>query len=357
MDEATVHTLTAIFALTHQVAVTAEDVAAVEQAGTPLSPELWREMTALFRGDGGRSGGALNLGAPGPIYRWLAVADEAAFQVAIIEAFARDGSELARLADAIEDVGAPAHDGVRFQITVAWCARAERLLAGGEATPGPAIEATEQAIAHCPPDDGWRRRLYEALAAASREAGDEARAAEARRRAEALEGSLVGPSIGAHAASARLLSILWCRAHDTLLLDAERGLDPDVAAAPELWRSVRAAIDEGRISDVPLSGTRASFATRARTRPTPGRSSRVSFTTRAGIGTRLPARAALSAGYDELAGSALLARIPRGLGPEGREESRALARQALEAHATGGGLEEEERADLERIGSEGDVKG
>ena len=72
-----------------------------------------------------------------------------------------------------------------------------------------------------------------------------------------------------------------------------------------------------------------------------------------------PARAACSVGYDEPAASALLARILRGLGSEGREESRALARQALESHAAGGGLEEAERAELERIagGGDGDVGG
>ena len=70
-----------------------------------------------------------------------------------------------------------------------------------------------------------------------------------------------------------------------------------------------------------------------------------------------PARNARSAGYDELAGSALLARILRGLGSEGREESRALARQALAADAAGGGLDKAARAELERIAGEGQGDG
>lgn len=67
-----------------------------------------------------------------------------------------------------------------------------------------------------------------------------------------------------------------------------------------------------------------------------------------------PARAARSAGYDEPAASALLARTLHGLGSEGREESRALARRALEANAACGGLEEAERAELGRFAGEGD---
>ena len=55
----------------------------------------------------------------------------------------------------------------------------------------------------------------------------------------------------------------------------------------------------------------------------------------------------------EPAASALLARTLRGLGSEGREASRALARQALEAHAAGGGLEEAERVELEWIAERG----
>ena len=66
-----------------------------------------------------------------------------------------------------------------------------------------------------------------------------------------------------------------------------------------------------------------------------------------------PARAAVAAGYEEPAASGLLARVLRGLGCEGREESRALARRALEAHLAGGGLEDAERAELERIAGEG----
>ena len=68
-----------------------------------------------------------------------------------------------------------------------------------------------------------------------------------------------------------------------------------------------------------------------------------------------PARAAVAAGYDERAASVLLARILRGLGSEGRGESRALARRVLEAHAAGGGLEQAERAELEQIAGEGEA--
>ena len=70
-----------------------------------------------------------------------------------------------------------------------------------------------------------------------------------------------------------------------------------------------------------------------------------------------PARAARSAGYEETAASALLARILRGLGSEGREQSRALAGEALAAHAARGGLDEAARAELERIAGEGEGDG
>ena len=58
--------------------------------------------------------------------------------------------------------------------------------------------------------------------------------------------------IANHAASVRLLLIFWCITHDALLFDPERVLYPVIRVSPDVWMSVRAAIDEDRLGDVPV---------------------------------------------------------------------------------------------------------
>ena len=87
--------------------------------------------------------------------------------------------------------------------------------------------------------------------------GDEAREAHARARIEVLRGNH-GQVDGlsrhdlVRIAVARVLSILWCRAHGAYQLRSELTLDSHLVAGPDLWSSVLAAVEAGRPEHIPI---------------------------------------------------------------------------------------------------------
>ena len=74
MESATVHVLTALYALAHRLALAPEDAAEVERHAGALSPELWRETKGLLReADHHGAGTSLDVGFTPLILRWLDV--------------------------------------------------------------------------------------------------------------------------------------------------------------------------------------------------------------------------------------------------------------------------------------------
>ena len=257
MHTATVSLLTALHALSHRIALTSGETAVVEAIGGSLTPDLWKQTLGLLREAQGRDGPLdLDLGYTEFIFSWLGVADESAFVerfgIGVREAFAADASRLYRVARAVDNPRALVLEAVRCQIAVTWCDRVNFLLEGLPETAPAAFEALEAALVHCPPDEAWHARLYEALAKAAAAAGDHYREVNAIARLSVLRGHAGPMDELARIGAARLLSILWCRAHGGYELSVERRLDPQVPADPALWRAVRDAIDTGRLDQIPI---------------------------------------------------------------------------------------------------------
>ena len=254
-----VEVLTALYALHHGLSVTTAERQALSAAGQSLSPSLWRHTVGLLREADGLEGLELDLGFTLAVLTWLGYPDEAAFRArhgcTVSAALARDGGRLWRLARILEGSGSPVLDGELCALTTVWCDRADRLLDNLKANAPAAREAILEALRHCPPAEDWQERLSGALervdrilasvrGASSRSGGDEAVCPP--------DGWAPLDTVVPHAAAAALLSILWSVSRDTLLLDAERGLDRHIPRSVEVWGAVQAAVAEGRIDDIPL---------------------------------------------------------------------------------------------------------
>ena len=80
MHPATVHLLTAFFALCHRLALTEDDKSALETEGASLSTKLWRATAGLVaEADQGAPGTRVDIGFGPLLLRWLGVGDEAGF--------------------------------------------------------------------------------------------------------------------------------------------------------------------------------------------------------------------------------------------------------------------------------------
>ena len=254
-----VEVLTALYALHHGLSVTTAERQALSAAGQSLSPSLWRHTVGLLREADGLEGLELDLGFTLAVLTWLGYPDEAAFRArhgcTVSAALARDGGRLWRLARILEGSGSPVLDGELCALTTVWCDRADRLLDNLKANAPAAREAILEALRHCPPAEDWQERLSGALervdrilasvrGASLRSGGDEAVCPP--------DGWAPLDTVVPHAAAAALLSILWSVSRDTLLLDAERGLDRHIPRSVEVWGAVQAAVAAGRIDDIPL---------------------------------------------------------------------------------------------------------
>ena len=249
MQPATVYLLTAFFALTHRLALTADDEAALERCGAALSSKLWRATVGLLaEADRGAPGTSLDIGFEPLLHRWLGVEDVAAFVevhgLSMADALERDRGALGPLAEAIES--GDGSEAVRDLVSHAWASRAARLMGGLPGTAGAVVEALDRAIEGCPWPAARRRGIFEAMALASEALGDWGRAQAARQWIDRLD---TEDAFGYIAAQALL--VLWCVFHDELLLSSERGLDPGIDPSPAGWARVRATLKKGRHEDVP----------------------------------------------------------------------------------------------------------
>ena len=247
-----VEILTALYSLNHGVGVTTAERQALSVAGQSLSPAMWRHTVGLLREADGLEGLEFDLGFTPAVLTWLGYPDEAAFRArhgcTVSAALARDGGQLWRLARILEGSGSPVLDGELCSLTTVWCDRADRLLDDARNNALAAREAILQAMRHCPPVEDWRERLSGALERVDRILASV-------RGVEAVcppDGWAPLDTPVPHAATATVLSILWCVSRDTLLLDAERGLDRHISRSVEVWGAVQAAVAAGRIDDIPL---------------------------------------------------------------------------------------------------------
>ena len=256
---AAVHVLTALHALAHALALTAEDAAEVERWGAGLGPPEWRRTAERLQElDWGVPATGLDPGLHPLVLRWLGLADEGAFVEAfghgLIEALEGCRGRLAELARAVESGGRSAPGALGCLVTIAWSRRGSFLLSGLPDTARAAVEALERALEHArtPPD--FRRTVYRALAVASDACGDVERAERARGRlvASAVEGELGGAKAPELAASALVLSAIFAITDGELLLGPERGADPAIEPGRETWARVRDAVRSGRIAEVPI---------------------------------------------------------------------------------------------------------
>ena len=250
MQPATVHLLTAFFALAHRLALTADDEAALDRDGACLSPKLWRaSVELLHEADRGAPGTRVDIGFEPLLLDWLGVDDEAAFveafELGMAGALERDRGALGPLAKAIERGAGP--EELRDFVSHVWAARAARLMGELPETAGAVVEALDRAIDGCPCSAPRRRSLFEAMAVASEALGDWGRVQDARRWIARLDQEDALAYV-----AAQVVFILWCVTGDRLLLGFERGLDPGIESSPDGWARARAALDKGRYEDIPV---------------------------------------------------------------------------------------------------------
>ena len=259
MQPATVHLLTAFFALAHRVALSAGDEAALEPRGACLSPKLWRATVELLHeADRGAPGTRVDIGFEPLLLRWLGVDGEPAFAEAfglgIADALERDRGALGPLAKALESGAGPKE--LRDAVSHVWAARALRLTGELPGTARAVVEALDRAIEGCPWPATRRRSLFEVMALASEALGDWTRAQDARRWIARLDEEDALACV-----AAQVVLVLWCITRDRLLLGFERGLDPGIEPSPAGWARVRAALENGRHEDVPVpAGTFAAWS-------------------------------------------------------------------------------------------------
>ena len=260
MEIATTHLLTALYSLSHRIALTAEDVAELDREAPCLSPELWQATRQLLaEADRGAAGTTLDIGFMPLVLRWLGLADEdafgAEFGVGVVEALGRDLGCLAEIAGALERPWVPGAEALGVQLTLAWSRRGVGLMQARPRAASAAVEALERAVVHYPcVDDAQYRQLLESVVIACEACGDRERLGIVQRQIQAFdrEAESRAELAEVHAAAALILSILWCITHDQLLLDAERGIEPWVRPSPEVWAQVRVSIEADDLDGVPI---------------------------------------------------------------------------------------------------------
>ena len=259
MATATTHVLIALYAHSHRIGLTAEDVAELDRDAPCLSPALWQATKELLvDADRGPDGTTLDLGFLPLVLRWLGLADEdafvAEFGVGVAESIEHDRGRLAEIAGALESPGAPGSEELGLQLTVAWTRRGMVLMQARPQAAAAAVEALERAVVHYPREDAQYRQLLESVVLACEACGDWERQGivhgqiqdfdrEVESRAELAE---------VHTTAALVLSIIWCVAHDDFLLADERGIEPWVHPSPEVWARVRASVEAGDLEGVPI---------------------------------------------------------------------------------------------------------
>ena len=260
MEIATTHLLTALYSLSHRIALTAEDVAELDRDWPCLTPELWKATRELLgEADRGAAGTTLDIGFMPLVLRWLGLADEdafgAEFGVGVVEALGRDLGCLAEIADALESPRVPGSEALGVQLTLAWSRRGVGLMQARPRAASAAVEALERAVVHYPcVDDAQYRQLLESVVIACEACGDweRHRAVQGQIQACDREAESRAKLSESYTNAALVLTILWCVCHDDFVLAAERGIEPWVRPSPEVWDRVRASIEAGDFEGVPI---------------------------------------------------------------------------------------------------------
>ena len=237
MEPLTVHTASALHALQHRAALTRAERHAVDAHPAPLVPPLRLGAARL------PDAATLELAL-----LWCGLAPEPEAMRRVAEALRRDRARLGALAAALGGDACALTGAEARTVRDARCAllteRALRIactapLAEADACTGALAVALETA----PPASPDLAHVCELLLALYRTHGDDARARHAVERIERLA-QAHGVAADAHPhvpAAALVLSILWCITHRTMLLPAERGLDPHVEPTAEGWNHIRTA--------------------------------------------------------------------------------------------------------------------
>ncbi|MCY4453615.1 MAG: hypothetical protein OXC01_16865 [Immundisolibacterales bacterium] len=255
----TAHVITACHALSHRIALRAEEVALLDEQGQALTPAFWCETKAMFAlADQADGPFELDLGFSSLIYRWLGLQDESEllhrFGMTISEALALDSGNLAALASSLEQGQRSGGESLALPISHAWSARASRLMDDLPETGELVLLTLERALDGCPWEPDWIRPLFEALVHVASQVGDESRERQARKMLATIDAEVSSrePAPFLVGVAAQLLTSLWCIAHKGLLLQDERTLFPGINPSHETWDRVGAAIKEGGVDTIPI---------------------------------------------------------------------------------------------------------
>ena len=257
MELATAHTLTALYALSHRIALTPDEIAHLDGRGVALTPQVWRETKAMLKAfDQSPEPATLDLGFQRFVYQWLGVAHDEAFRErygvsAVEEAFAKNRGLTAVLAGVVD--GSPGRPQEFYQLPLvhAWSDRATRLMDGLPESGSLVIATLERAIDLCAGHPRRLRPLCEAIVHVADLIGDEPRGGAARTMLETIERETSSAS-SRRVAATQLLTALWLLTHEGDLLASERLSEPDIHATPATWDKVARALHDGRIDDIPV---------------------------------------------------------------------------------------------------------
>ena len=185
MEHLTAATLVALHSLCHRIALTPEEIQAVANRGSVLSPALWREAVRMLEtADAAGDGSSVDLGFAALVHHCLGLRDEdqclERYGLCVADALARDCGHLAITALVVAGQKSPSAREttvVRPWVIQAWCDRAYRLEASGRVeTRGALIGALEWILDACPPGEPSTENLRTQFVRLCREAGDPDRA-------------------------------------------------------------------------------------------------------------------------------------------------------------------------------------
>ena len=259
MHIATAHVLTSLYALAHRVALTPDEIAHLDERGSTLTPEVWRETKDTLRAFDQAPGQTdLELGFTPLVLMWLGLADEAAFVeryggVGVDEAFARDRGLTAVLAHVLEGGQGQPHEAYALPLSHAWSGRAVRLMDHLPDTGSLVISTLERAIDGSPWDPQRLRPLFEGIVHVADLIGDEKSLSTARRMLETIDREAAPSECDTFlvTASTQLLTALWLITHEGHLLEMERGLALDIEPNLETWDAAVRAVRNGSV-DIPM---------------------------------------------------------------------------------------------------------
>ena len=260
MHIATAHVLTSLYALAHRVALTPDEIAYLDERGSTLTPQVWRETKDTLRAFDQAPGPTdLELGFTALVLMWLGLPDEAAFVeryggVGVDEAFARDRGLTAVLAHVLEGGQGQPHEAYALPLSHAWSGRAVRLMDHLPDTGSLVISTLERAIDGSPWDPQRLRPLFEGIVHVADLIGDEKSLSTARRMLETIDREEAPSECDTFlvTASAQLLTALWLTTHEGGLLESECGFEPDIEPNLETWNAAVFAVRNGSIHAIPV---------------------------------------------------------------------------------------------------------